>query len=126
MVTSFLPYMLLLPFYVCTLTIFAFCNIHDLSWGTKEEDVAETEFDEAKSLGDDIELVKLELYEGMDVEALYEDALANLRTRQPVPEKAKDLSKVQEDYFKEVRTVVVLFWLIANLTYVTSAKFEQY
>lgn len=119
MFTSFVPYMLLLPFYVCTLTIFAFCNIHDLSWGTKEEDVTEVDIVEAKVLKDDSNKVKVELYQGSDAEGSYEDALTNLRIRKAVPDRAQDVSKVQEDYFKEVRTVVVLCWLICNLVYVS-------
>lgn len=115
MFTSFVPYMLLMPFYICTLTIFAFCNIHDLSWGTKEEDVAELDVVEAKVLKDDNTKVKVELYQGIDAEGSYEDALANLRLRKPVAEREQDVSRIQEDYFKEVRTVVVLCWLVSNL-----------
>lgn len=113
--TSFGQYMILLPFYLCTLTIFAFCNIHDLSWGTKEEDVQTTDLGDAvKSGGSD--KVKVEILSAPDVDGAYESALTNLRIRKPVPEKAPDLSKAQEDYFKEVRSRVVLVWLVCNLT----------
>lgn len=113
--TSFGQYMVLLPFYLCTLTIFAFCNIHDLSWGTKEEDVQVTDLGDAvKSGGSD--KVKVEILSAPDVDGAYEDALTNLRIRKPVSAGAPDLSKVQEDYFKEIRTRVVLVWLVCNLT----------
>lgn len=38
MLTSFIQYLLLSPAYINVLNIYAFCNIHDISWGTKGED----------------------------------------------------------------------------------------
>ncbi|GAV30638.1 hypothetical protein PMKS-004155 [Pichia membranifaciens] len=38
MLTSFVQYLLLSPAYVNILNIYAFCNIHDISWGTKGQD----------------------------------------------------------------------------------------
>lgn len=35
MLTSFIQYILLSPSYINVLNIYAFCNVHDLSWGTK-------------------------------------------------------------------------------------------
>ena len=35
MLTSFIQYMLLSPSYINVLNIYAFCNVHDISWGTK-------------------------------------------------------------------------------------------
>lgn len=102
-------------FYLCTLTIFAFCNLHDVSWGTKEEDVVEDDLGEAVMSGAKGQ-VKVEIYAGNDAEGSYEDALTNLRTRKPMNEKDKDMSKVQEDYFKEIRSRIVLFWLVCNLS----------
>ncbi|KAI7902650.1 chitin synthase 1 [Cokeromyces recurvatus] len=45
MFTSFLPYLLLLPGYINILNIYAFCNTHDVSWGTKGDNTT------AKDLG---------------------------------------------------------------------------
>ena len=114
MFTSFVQYMLLLPFYVCTLSIFSFSNIHDLSWGTKEEIIVDDVLAEAvKSNSDE---VKIQVLAESDVEEAYEDALANLRTRRPIVPKGIDLLQVKQDYFREIRTRVVLVWLFANLT----------
>lgn len=41
MVTSILQYLLLAPSYINLLSCFAFCNLHDLSWGTKEQTKSE-------------------------------------------------------------------------------------
>jgi chitin synthase len=119
--TSFGQYMILLPFYLCTLTIFAFCNIHDLSWGTKEEDVKETDLGDAVKSGSS-DKVKVEILSAPDVDGAYEDALTNLRIRKPVPAKPADMSKAQEDYFKEIRSRVVLVWLVCNLTLMMSVS----
>ena len=35
MFTSFIQYLLLLPSFVNILLIYSFCNLHDVSWGTK-------------------------------------------------------------------------------------------
>jgi len=35
MFTSFIQYMLLLPSFINILMVYAFCNTHDVSWGTK-------------------------------------------------------------------------------------------
>ncbi len=39
-VSCIFQYLLLLPSYINTLTIYAFCNSHDVSWGTKGDNVA--------------------------------------------------------------------------------------
>lgn len=38
MFTSFIPYLLLSPTYINILTIYAFANLDDISWGAKGED----------------------------------------------------------------------------------------
>lgn len=35
MFTSSAQYFALLPSYICTLQVYAFCNTHDVTWGTK-------------------------------------------------------------------------------------------
>ena len=116
MFSSFGQYMVLLPFYLCTLTIFAFCNIHDISWGTKEEDVAAPELGSAVVASGAGDRVKIEVPSRPDKESAYEDALTNLRLRKPKSTDASAGKQNQEDYFKEIRTRVVLFWLVCNLT----------
>jgi chitin synthase len=39
MFTSFIQYLLLSPSYINVLNVYAFCNTHDISWGTKGPDV---------------------------------------------------------------------------------------
>jgi len=41
MFTSLLQYLLLAPSFTNILNVYAFCNLHDVSWGTKGSDKAE-------------------------------------------------------------------------------------
>lgn len=41
MFSSFPQYMLLAPSFTNVLNVYAFCNLHDVSWGTKGSDKAE-------------------------------------------------------------------------------------
>jgi chitin synthase len=41
MFTSFIQYLLLTPTYINILNVYAFCNTHDITWGTKGDDKAE-------------------------------------------------------------------------------------
>src|SRR6266516_5918304 len=42
MFTSFPQYLLVMSFYVNILNVYAFCNWHDVSWGTKGSDKADS------------------------------------------------------------------------------------
>ena len=39
MLSSFPQYMLIAPSFTNVLNVYAFCNLHDVSWGTKGESV---------------------------------------------------------------------------------------
>src|SRR5208282_3197636 len=41
MFTSFIQYLILTPTYINVLNVYAFCNTHDITWGTKGDDKAE-------------------------------------------------------------------------------------
>ena len=53
MLTSFVQYLLLLPSYVNILLIYAFCNLHDVSWGTKGDNGASKDLGAAKKVEKD-------------------------------------------------------------------------
>ena len=48
MFTSSAQYFALLPGYICTLQVYAFCNAHDVTWGTKGDNVLKTDLGVAK------------------------------------------------------------------------------
>ena len=53
MLTSFIQYLLLLPSYVNILLVYAFCNLHDVSWGTKGDNGSNKDLGSAKKVEKD-------------------------------------------------------------------------
>ncbi|KAF9050038.1 glycosyltransferase family 2 protein [Panaeolus papilionaceus] len=120
MFTSFVPYMLLSPTYINVLNIYAFSNLDDISWGTKEDSTPD--FDLGAVTQDSHSQVDVEMpSEAADVNSIYEEAVANLRDRVPIESpKGKAVLTVAEkeasakNYYAEVRTNVLLFWVLSN------------
>ncbi|KDQ55846.1 glycosyltransferase family 2 protein [Jaapia argillacea MUCL 33604] len=122
MFTSFLPYMFLSPAYINVLSIYAFCNLDDISWGTKQDTTPETDLGvvvQDKHSQVDVEV----LAEPADVNELYVEALQNLKNRKvDVVEKGKgaenlsvaEQEQVAKDYYASVRTNVLLAWVLSN------------
>lgn len=113
MFTSSAQYFAMLPSYICTLQIFAFCNAHDISWGTKGDNVVNTDLGAAKASKSG--LVELDMpSEQLDIDSGYDTALRNLRDRVEVPEPPPSASQMQEDYYRGVRTYMVTIWMFCN------------
>ncbi|KAF8902893.1 chitin synthase-domain-containing protein [Gymnopilus junonius] len=120
MFTSFLPYMLLSPMYIYVLNIYAFSNLDDISWGTKQDSVPDSDL--GAVVQDSHSHVDVEmLTEVADINSIYEDSLANLRDRVPVGNgKGKGTLSIAErehaakDYYANVRTNVLLTWVLSN------------
>ncbi len=99
--------------YICTLQVYAFCNTHDISWGTKGDNVIHTDLGAAR--GHSSGTVELEMpSEQLDIDSGYDEALRNLRDRLEVPAALVSESQQQEDYYKSVRTYMVVCWMVAN------------
>lgn len=82
MFTSFIQYLFLLPSYVNILLIYAFCNLHDVSWGTKGDNGASKDLGSAKKVKNDDGEEALEVAlptRQEDVEALWQQARAEMR-----------------------------------------------
>lgn len=113
MFTSSAQYFALLPSYIATLQVYAFCNTHDITWGTKGDNVAKTDLGDAR--GKTKNVVELEMpSEQLDIDSGYDEALRNLRDRVEVPETPISESQQQEDYYRAVRTYMVVIWMISN------------
>lgn len=112
LITSSAQYFLLLPSYICTLQTYAFCNTHDVTWGTKGDNVMRTDLGNAVGKGQTVELEMPS--EQLDIDSGYDEALRNLRDRVEVPEAPMSEAQMQEDYYKSVRTYMVLVWVISN------------
>lgn len=113
MFTSSAQYFALLPSYVCTLQVYAFCNAHDVTWGTKGDNVINKDLGAAKTNKNGT--VELEMpSEQLDIDSGYDEALRNLRDRVEVPAPGTSETQMQEDYYRAVRTYVVIVWMVCN------------
>jgi chitin synthase len=114
MFTSSAQYFLLLPSYICTLQVYAFCNTHDVTWGTKGDNVINTDLGAAKVINGSTVVVEMPS-EQLDIDSGYDAALRNLRDRLEVPETPISEAQMQEDYYRAVRTYMVSIWMVANV-----------
>ncbi|KAL9616930.1 MAG: hypothetical protein Q9160_008243 [Pyrenula sp. 1 TL-2023] len=114
MFTSSAQYFALLPSYICTLQVYAFCNTHDVTWGTKGDNVIHTDLGAATSKNG-THTVEIEMpSEQLDIDSGYDEALRNLRDRLEAPKQEVSEGQRQEDYYRAVRTYMVSTWLVAN------------
>ncbi|EIM82816.1 uncharacterized protein STEHIDRAFT_63761 [Stereum hirsutum FP-91666 SS1] len=120
MFTSFVPYMLLSPTYVNVLNIYAFSNLDDISWGTKEDNVPDTDL--GAVIQDAQSKVDVEFFaEAADANALYEESIQNLKNRTPVNKgnnkagmTTAEKEQAAKEYYAGVRTNVLLAWVLSN------------
>lgn len=101
------------PSYINVLNVYAFANVHDISWGTKGDNVA------AKDLGTvtapsskdgkkNPNEVEAEVpTDEKDIDELYQDAMHVLQSKKPKEVKSVSLSQKQEDYYRNFRTKFV-------------------
>ncbi|KAI8077884.1 chitin synthase 1 [Halteromyces radiatus] len=124
--TSLPQYLLLLPGYVNILNIYAFCNTHDVSWGTKGDNTIAKDLGVVTKVSKEEGEVELELpTDPQDIENEYGAALMELERKVPPPENKPSAN--QEDGFRSFRTHLVLVWLACNaslVAIVTSTKYE--
>ncbi|KAF9406277.1 Chitin synthase, class 2, partial [Podila epigama] len=115
MITSFIPYLLLMPAYVNILMVYAFCNTHDVSWGTKGDNKVADLGGAAKVTKDGKEVVKLEKPTSPeDIAAVYQLNMQELSVRPDTIKEKRDKKTKQEDYYKMFRTRLVLTWMFTN------------
>ncbi|KAK0517397.1 hypothetical protein JMJ35_000552 [Cladonia borealis] len=110
--TSFIQYLLLTPTYINILNVYAFCNTHDVTWGTKGDDKAEKLGSATVKPGGKVDVNIPQ--DDADLNTQYESEL-RLFMNKPVKEtKVVSASEKQEDYYKGFRSAVVLVWMFCN------------
>ncbi|KAI9870362.1 MAG: Chitin synthase, class 1, partial [Watsoniomyces obsoletus] len=105
-------YLLLTPTYINVLNIYAFCNTHDITWGTKGDDKAE-KLPSATVKPDGKVDVQIPQDDG-DLNAQYEAEMKKFASKPPKEVKKVDPASKQEDYYKSFRSNVVVAWMISN------------
>jgi len=112
--TSFFPYLLLAPSFTNVLNVYAFCNLHDVSWGTKGSDKAEA-LPSVSSKKNDAEAVVEDIANKQeDVDAAFKETVTRAITKvevKEVPEKP-----TMDDENKTFRTRLVAAWMLSNAT----------
>ncbi|GFN17874.1 chitin synthase, class 1 [Aspergillus tubingensis] len=112
MFTSFIQYILLTPTYINVLNIYAFCNTHDITWGTKGDDKAEKLPSANLKPGGKVD-VNIPQDDG-DLNAQYEAELVKFASKPPKEENTVSEEDRQADYYKGFRSAVVLVWVFCN------------
>ncbi|KAI9031195.1 glycosyltransferase family 2 protein [Hyaloraphidium curvatum] len=148
MVTCFLQYLLLMPFWVNVLQTYAMCNTNDVSWGTKgDTEAPKHDADNAVKLtgpadGREAEFSVPDASKKDEANAIYRALLAESQTlndkdrKDESPEgkekeakkKAEAEKKAKEEYAKMFRTNVVLCWVFSNLALIvvlTNPRIKQ-
>ncbi len=119
MLTSMVQYVLLTPTYVNVLNVYAFCNTHDVSWGTKGDDKAEA----LPSVSTKDGTGKTDLPDEGDLDAQYIRELAVFRDKPKVEKKAPTAAQLEEkqmDYYRAVRSITVIGWMISNFALIAA------
>ncbi|TKA59245.1 Chitin synthase A [Cryomyces minteri] len=113
MFTSFFQYLLLTPTYINILNVYAFCNTHDITWGTKGDDKPEKLPTATTKPGGKVD-VNIPT-DDHDLNTQYETELRAFATKYAPPKKVHTPAEKQEDYYKGFRSAVVLVWMFCNL-----------
>ncbi|TPX66961.1 chitin synthase [Spizellomyces sp. 'palustris'] len=119
MFTSLFQYLLLLPSYINVLQIYALCNIHDVSWGTKGDNASNDLPQVAVGVNKDGSVVAdVEVLSGGDVDGVWRGGMDRVRElgagRVIEEQSAVDPRVKQEDDYKSFRTNLLLWWLATN------------
>ncbi|SMN20273.1 similar to Saccharomyces cerevisiae YBR038W CHS2 Chitin synthase II [Maudiozyma saulgeensis] len=117
--TSSLQYFITLPAFTCTLQIYAFCNTHDVSWGTKGSTGGSKQLSKAIVLQgpDGKQIVETDWPQEVDKKYL------EIKSRLKEPEVeivTVDEGEKRNDYYRDIRTRIVMFWMLSNLILIMS------
>ncbi|KAI0082452.1 glycosyltransferase family 2 protein [Panus rudis PR-1116 ss-1] len=114
MITSFFQYLALAPSFTNVLNVYAFCNLHDVSWGTKGSDKAEAlpSVSSKKAKDQETAVVEEATRNKEDLDAHFKEtvtrAVTKLETKEVVEKPTMD------DENKTFRTRLVAFWMLTN------------
>lgn len=115
MFTSFIPYMLLAPSFTNVLNVYAFCNLHDVSWGTKGSDKAEVlPSVTTKKSKTDADVVEDVVKTDEDREKTFTEIVNRAVTKLQVKEANE--KPTMDDSNKTFRTRLVASWMLTNAT----------
>jgi chitin synthase len=108
-----IQYLILSPTYTNVINVYAFCNVHDVTWGTRDAPK-----EEKKNSVNSKEDGNVEVTMGLgDLNIIYDEALTEIshKEREVVKEPSKsDLEMKDKDSYAAFRSYVVLTWMFCN------------
>ncbi|KAI9709349.1 MAG: Chitin synthase, class 2 [Bogoriella megaspora] len=126
---SFPQYLLLMSSYINIINVYAYCNWHDVSWGTKGADKADAlpSVKSEKSDGGKSTVIEEVDLPQADIDSQFEKTVKRALT--PHVEPPEDKSKTLEDSYKSFRTRLISLWIFSNALLVlaiTSENLEKF
>ena len=104
---------MLTPTYLNILNVYAFCNTHDITWGTKGDDKPQKLASVNLKPGGKVD-VDIPQDDG-DLNQQYDDQMKIISQKAPKEASTISADDKQQDYYKGFRSGVVLVWLMTNL-----------
>jgi chitin synthase len=127
MLHSFLQYTLMASSYTNILNVYAFCNWHDVSWGTKGSDKAEALPSAKTKVEGKSKVVDEPEKPQADIDLAFEETVK--RALSPLKVEEEEEKKTLDDSYKSFRTRLITFWIFSNCTVVilfTSENFDWF
>ncbi|MCJ1224089.1 Chitin synthase, class 2 [Toensbergia leucococca] len=129
MFTSFPQYLLIMSSYINILNVYAYCNWHDVSWGTKGSDKADAlpSVTTTKEGNGKTALIEEPDKPQADIDSHFEVTVK--RALLPFVEPSVDEKKSLEDSYKSFRTKLVVAWIFSNAILglaITSDTFDKF
>ncbi|KAH9829757.1 Chitin synthase G [Teratosphaeria destructans] len=129
MFTSWPQYMLVASSYINILNVYAYCNWHDVSWGTKGSDKADalpSASTQKAADGKGAVIEEIDLPQA-DIDSQFEQTVKRALTPYVAPK--EDMKKTLEDSYKSFRTRLITLWIFSNgllAVGITSDNFNEF
>ncbi|RDB30009.1 Chitin synthase 1 [Hypsizygus marmoreus] len=119
---SFFQYLCLAPSFINVLNVYAFCNLHDVSWGTKGSDKNEAlpSLKSKTSLGADAPTVEDTTNTQEDVDAAFAETVTRALTKDEL-DTSRERPTMDDDN-KTFRTRLVASWMFSNAALAISVE----
>ncbi|KAK0552700.1 Chitin synthase, class 2 [Tilletia horrida] len=117
LLTSFIQYMFLTPFYVTVLAIYSMSNLHDVSWGTKGDNAPSTDLGSASAQKgkDGKAAVEVKIPTTADeTEELWAHMQRDLAVPKAEQKSHRSADQKASDHAANFRTSFLLWWLGTN------------
>ncbi|KAG6815723.1 Chitin synthase, class 1, partial [Tephrocybe sp. NHM501043] len=109
---SFPQYLLLAPSFINVLNVYAFCNLHDVSWGTKGSDKNEALPSLKSKATADAAVVEDTMNTQEDINAAFQETVTRALTKEEADETNE--KPTRDDENKTFRTRLVASWMLSN------------